>query len=523
MGTGRLSQNEEDGMGLAGEHDYAIIDMKEFGDQQYFLIKNPWSEGTSWKGHVFFKRPVIEVQERISGLDIADKPSSHEEYHLPLSPGTFWMGLNDVFQTFESIYLNWNPRLFSHKKLIHFTWDLSTFSSSEGAYESNPQYVVCSKEGGTVWLLLGRHFATCAKKSASTVLESESGFVSLCAFEKCSERVTLSDGASSRSPFVDSPNSLLKLELSAARPCTVVVCEQDLPRSRNGFTLSAYSLASLSIFEAQEKFTHSISRHGAWTTTTAGGNASSPLYYTNPQFSLCLSDASDLELILQSPTEGLPIHLKLIWANGSHVHTLRSKDVVGDSSEYRKGFAVARISNVEAGVYTIICSTFERGQLGRFVLRVKSMSICALEKVSTVFAGRFVTKAPLASFRLGSCRLHAPLRSQRLTRVSMVARCFSDSLASNRSTLTPMRLSFVYGQGSMQRTLECSGEGEYQDGGAGLQCPQVDIQPPMCEDRGVWVVVERLALPGLRSNEFVDVELTSDAPIEVEHWMSDGG
>ncbi len=52
VGTGKLSQCEEQGLGLAGEHDYAILDLKEQGGQQLLLVKNPWSEGTAWRGHI---------------------------------------------------------------------------------------------------------------------------------------------------------------------------------------------------------------------------------------------------------------------------------------------------------------------------------------------------------------------------------------------------------------------------------------------------------------------------------------
>ena len=41
LGTGRLNNNEEEALGLAGEHDYAVLDIKENGAEKLFLLKNP--------------------------------------------------------------------------------------------------------------------------------------------------------------------------------------------------------------------------------------------------------------------------------------------------------------------------------------------------------------------------------------------------------------------------------------------------------------------------------------------------
>ncbi|KAK5277498.1 cysteine protease, partial [Cryomyces antarcticus] len=94
MGTGKISNRAERETGLAGEHDYAILDMKEVGDQKLFLIKNPWCEGTSWRGSI--TKPTAEIDGD------ATAQSTHEllNVHAELTPGTFWMDLNNVIQHF---------------------------------------------------------------------------------------------------------------------------------------------------------------------------------------------------------------------------------------------------------------------------------------------------------------------------------------------------------------------------------------------------------------------------------------
>ena len=522
IGTGKLTNSEEEATGLVGEHDYAIIDMKEYKDQQVFLVKNPWSEGTTWKGHTVFRESMIGIEETAS-LSISHDETSDGDRDFPLPPGTFWMGLNDVFQSFESIYLNWNPSLFSFKEDVHFNWDLSLNTSAEGSVETNPQYVICSEVGGIVWLLLSRHFTSnyqppSAERQNSSSKNPEPGFIALFSSNNGGDRVISSEEATTHGPYVDSPNTLLKLELLAVRPATIVVAEQALPRSRNQFTLTAFSIESLSLDATRENFTHSVSQQGVWSALTAGGNASGLSYHTNPQFSLCLAETSDLRIVLECLTENLPVHVKLIWAKGEQVQSLASRDVVGDSGEYRKGFAFAKLHGVQAGVYTIVCSTFEQGQLGSFALRVKSRSMCTLKKIWVASAGRFVTRTHVAALTPGIPKLLAPIFSQRLNRVSAVARPRGNRFGPNRGVNSPLKLSFEHGQGPSRRILGNSIEDEYLDSQAGVHSPEVGIQPNMCEAAGVWLVIERLAHSSLEGDEYVNVEVLSDGPIEVHGW-----
>lgn len=522
IGTGRLNEREEQSTGLVGEHDYAIIDMEETEGRRLFLVKNPWSEGTTWKGGLNNKSGSINNR---GGLTVHGPGNSNLSLSKEsrLTPGTFWMGLSDVFQSFESMYLNWNPGLLSFREDIHFTWDLALSRSPGGSFASNPQFEIRSTLGGSVWLLLSRHFKTISPvpdddaSEPALMLGTDHGFISLYAFDRNGEKVFLSDGAKIRGTYVDSPNTLVKLELPSGSPYTVVVSEQDLPRSDYNFTLSAFSLHPLTINEARDKYTTCTLRKGAWTSTSSGGNASSALYYMNPQFSIRLPTASDVSLLLDS-AEYLPVHVKLVWANGNAVTSITVRDIVGDSGEYRKGYAFAEISKVQAGTYTIVCSTFETGQLGTFTLRIGTMSGCTVERVFSAEAGRLLANVPTASFSPGVYRLLAPLVCHRITRVSVITRGRQHKSATMRGTASPLKLAVEYGQGSTKEILVVSGEDEFLEIQSGIRTKDIDIHPNMCDGRGLWVVVHRLGHSGPQNNEEVDVEVLSDTPVEVGMW-----
>lgn len=193
IGTGKLTELEQQGLGLVSEHDYAILDLKEVQGRRQFLLKNPWAGA----------EPLIQssLTADLGSLGLNDKP--------PLSPGTFWMDCEQVLQNFENLYLNWNPGLFKHREDIHFTWDLSHGRVIAGCFVKNPQFSISSDSGGTVWLLLGKHFKTDHQEFNTGESENETGFISIYIFQADGRRVSLSDGALHRGPYVDSPNTLI--------------------------------------------------------------------------------------------------------------------------------------------------------------------------------------------------------------------------------------------------------------------------------------------------------------------------
>lgn len=524
LGTGRFNEREEDEIGLVGEHDYAVIDMEETESRRSILVKNPWSEGTIWKGGLNYGSHFVDNKDYPKTQQFEDSTLSISKAGS-LAPGTFWMSMNDVFQSFESMYLNWNPNLFASCEDIHFDWNLAGLRSPIGSFGSNPQFRVRSTVAGSIWVLLSRHFTTISQILGDNTNNSmpmpgiEHGFMSLNIFDSDGYKVILSDGAKLRGTYVDSPNTLAKFDLPSSKWYTVVVSEQDLPASAYSFTLSVFSLHPVIIKEAQDKYSHYTLRKGAWSSSSSGGNASSFIYHINPQFSIRLPAASDISFLLES-TERFPVHVKLVWANGKAVSSITTRDIVGDTGEYRKGYAFAELSKVQAGTYTIVCSTFETGQLGPFTLRIGTMLDCIVEQVQSAEAGRLILDMPTASFAPGVNCLLAPLICDRITRVSMVARRRQSNSASMRGISSPMKLAVEYGQGPTSRVLVVSGEDEFLEIPPLIRTKDIDVSPGMCHIRGLWVVIYRVAFFGPQNDEEINVELLSDEPVKVGTWIT---
>lgn len=516
LGTGRLSHKEEKELGLAGEHDYAILDMKEIGSQRMMLVKNPWCDGMVWKGS------RTRTQNLSAGSWGQDMHDALPEDALPPS-GTFWMTFEDVTQNFESLYANWNPGLFMYRQDHHFSWTIPTIKSP-GSFIHNPQYSVTCKRQGMVWIMLSRHFTTqeheIVKSNPAAALSASSalGFISLYIFEASGRRVYLSDNAAHRGAFVDSPQTLARLEVAPSTSYTVVVAQQGLPLPRYSFTLSFFSRSQLLVEEAEDNFPHCTTLTGSWTSRTAGGNASSPTYPNNPQFSISIPSQSDLTLVLETDQEELAVHAKMVWAGGRRVTTVTSKDIVGGSGDYRRGCAFASLQSVAAGNYTIVCSTFEAGQTGNFTLRVGCATACVVKSILAETAGRLSHRLPQLTFRDGNNRMLAPLTVFRMTTLRIVVRNGSDGSSRSRPSL---KLSLEKGQGPNKTILDVSGDGTFSDSPMGIRTTDVNITPAMSQPGGLWIVVERLG--GSNDPDEVNVEVLSDSPVKIEPWGTGDG
>ncbi|KAM5345569.1 hypothetical protein ACJ41O_011430 [Fusarium nematophilum] len=517
LGTGRISAEEEDILGLIGEHDYAVMDLDVVGDSRRLLVKNPWCNGPVWRGagsHV----PPSNVDES------ALQPTDPESANSPLAAGSFWMSLEDVLQHFESMYLNWNPGLFSQRQDHHFTWSMPSPKLTSSLVR-NPQYSLQSINGGPVWILVSRHFMDAeleiARNRTDTMaaVSGQLGFMSILVFDNNGYRVQVSDGEVYRGPYVDSPQTLARLDTIPSKRYTIVIDQHEFPLPSYTLTLSLFSQDPLRVKEAQDAMAYSKEVTATWTRRTAGGNAACATYLMNPQYKLSLARPSPLSILLSTDIQDVHIHVDLVWAQGKRVRALKARDLAGSSGEYRRGCAVANIPQVDAGVYTVVCSAFDAGQLADFALRVSSMVPVTLEPVPSDAAGRL--RKTLNPFTLsdGEEVRRAQLSVSWLTRMSVSARSVMgpgrDSNSRPSSTLM-VRLSVVHGWDPERSTVAVSGEGDYQELKSVVRTPEVDMEPARIHREGMWLVVESMGTH--QAGECIELEVHSDAPVNVRHW-----
>jgi calpain-7 len=533
-GTGRMSSRQERELGLEGQHSYVVLDMKETDHDRLLLVKNPWVEGKGWKG----PRPSA-VAALDSSTISGDSRSSVESYHrdsVPTQdrphPTTFWIGLEQVIQHFESLYLNWNPGLFKHRQDIHFEWNIDQQPSPGGCIVKHPQFSFCAKSNGPVWFLLSRHFrdAPTGVKDDSDAFndgsirpesqvdstgEHPKGYMSIYV---CSsghgERLYMKETYLESSDYVTTPQCLLRWDVEANTIYTVVIDQDDLPPSAYSFSLCAFSNSLIALEPAIQRYPLQKIEEGAWTRQSAGGSTSSSRYFENPQYSLEVRERGALAILLTSNHEH-PMHVKLALGHGKRIYRLQSRDVLVDSGNHRTGCVLAEIKDLQPGFYTIICSLFEAGRFGEYSLRVDSTSNVALKQIPRDGAGLLSTKLSPACFGAHVHKVAAPMLPHRLASYTIVTRFLKAT--SPRSTdlgmlaRSPLRFSVELGRGPERKFVIASENGEYTDA-ATVRSESVNIDSSLAQQGDLYLVLDRLSGPGGPVEEWYDVEIYTDAP-----------
>ncbi|EFY87495.1 calpain-7 [Metarhizium acridum CQMa 102] len=478
LGTGRISAEEEEVMGLIGEHDYAVENLDTSGSSRRLLIKNPWCDAPSmtalgWLGSA----SSTLIKPPNTGL------STERLAHDPNSSSRLWVAFEDVAQHFESMYLNWNPALFACRKDHHFSWELP--AKVYGASLSrNPQFSVTSPSAGTIWVLVSRHFVDAEldiareRRDSMAAAARQLGFMSISVFENDGKKLQICGGEIYRGP-------------------------------------------PLEVGEALESMSHFTEQLGAWTRRTAGGNASCGTFFQNPQYRLSVKSSSPLSILLCADANDIHVHVDLIWAQGRRVTAVRVKDLVASSGEYRRGCAVADIAMLEPGVYTLVCSTFEASQLGNFSVRVASMVPTTIAPIPADGAGSLLTKLPHVHLAEGDERFRLPVNVSWLTRASVSLH--SSATSQLGSKMQPpssqmVRVSVVHGWGPEQVTIAVSGDNEFQDPRSTIRTPQFDMEPKRIRKDGLWMLIESIGSHGVALT--IDGEILSDSPVRIGSWES---
>ncbi|PSN62418.1 cysteine proteinase [Corynespora cassiicola Philippines] len=528
LGTGKMEARQERDVGLEGQHSYAVLDMMETDEDKLLLIKNPWIEGKGWKG----PRPLIPAAatEPQGGMNLHrsdSKPSTKNPY-----PATFWLGLDQVIQHFESLYVNWNPGLFFYREDIHFEWEIPGQPPPGTCIVKNPQFSFASKakKEEEIWFLLSRHFRDApdhdkrksdnfndgsvrptSPDSALAVNEATKGYMSIYVCNGHGKRIYMKDMYYDSTPYVTTPQCLLRFKAAPNETYTVVIDQEDLPPSPYRFTLSAFSTERLSLEHAAESYEFTKEVRGEWTRETAGGVVGSVKYFQNPQWTLHLKERGSLAIMMTSNHESNPLHVKLVLGHGKRVYKLQSRDIIVDSGDHRTGCVLAQTRDLLPGIYTVICSLFDPGRTGDYTLRIDSTSHVALTPIPRDGAGLILNRIGTATFEPHVTKLVAPMYIHRLASFTALTHLLNTP---NPQSRCPLRLSIESGRGPDRHFHIASENGEYVDAMT-VRCESVNLDPmelaPVADD--TWLVLHRIEGTARRPQPVTyDVEILTDVP-----------
>ncbi|KAF9152216.1 calpain 7, partial [Actinomortierella ambigua] len=442
IATGHLSEEDADRLGLVPTHAYAVLDLKEIRGLRLMQVKNPWSH-KRWKGpysHLDAKHWTDQLKAELN----FDQLSA-----LKTDDGIFWIDYDSVCTNFDTIHINWNLETLNYRAVIHAPWP-SNYGPKRDNYNLgyNPQFSLTTHVKGTrpasMWLLLSKHItmteenrdfitlhvfegqkpqqtsassspigdpATTAtvlkqlgyQQCAPLTLSTSPSLSSLPdgmvlagaeAEEELGQRIYYEGNSLVKGMYVNSPHILVRFEVPPGKHNFTIVLSQHVKLRDLHFTLRAYAMCQFTMREIPKKYPIERSYEGAWTEETAGGCSYNAGFYNNPQFHLAVpvlpapQKTTAVLLMLESPKD-YAAHIQIVNSNGKRVSSVWTKDIVAQSGEYRHGFCYCEMNELRPGVYTVIVSTFEPGQTGKYKLIVQSIIDLPLTPIPIEGAGMF--------------------------------------------------------------------------------------------------------------------------------------
>ncbi|EUC62418.1 calpain-like protease palB, putative [Rhizoctonia solani AG-3 Rhs1AP] len=343
---------------LIAAHNYAIVGLEDDGTTQNLKVLNPWRRTDASEG---------------GGL-------------LTISWGL-------VCNLFESVYLNWDPNLFPHSKVIHGIWREPTDASGEHSASNhhyrlrytNPE-VVTDSPSPEIWVLLTRHVLS---------KETKADYIALHHFSHTEAgRLPRADQVPNKGTYSDSPHILTRIKHVPSEEVISLIAAREGSGPETGYTFSIYSHASIEIEAVSKVLGYIKTTKGAFTSKSAGGNASLPTFMNNPQYSVRIggtTKSSRGQVPLKLTIEGartLPLNIKLVWSGGKRVSDVVAGDIVLDSGAYNFGLACTE-GEVQPGDYTLVVSSFRAGQQGEYVFRVECDANAEITQLPAEGAGMF--------------------------------------------------------------------------------------------------------------------------------------
>ncbi|KAF8706611.1 Calpain large subunit, domain III, partial [Rhizoctonia solani] len=350
LGTGETVTSEDRWKDiLIAAHNYAIVGLEDDGTTQNLKVLNPWRRTDASQG---------------GGL-------------LTISWGL-------VCNLFESVYLNWDPNMFSHSRVIHGMWRPPTDESGEHSASnhhyrlrySNPN-VFSGSQPPEIWVLLTRHVLS---------KETKADFIALHHFSH-----TEAGGL----PRADQVPNKIRIKDTPSDEIISLIAARDGSGPETGYTLSIYSHAKIEIEAITKVLGYIKTAKGNFTSKSAGGNASLPTFMNNPQYRVRIGNGTEGgsrgRVPVKLTVEGartLPLNMKLVWSGGKRVSDVVAGDVILDSGAYNFGLACTE-GEVQSGDYTLVLSSFRAGQQGEYALRVECDASVEISLLPPEGAGMF--------------------------------------------------------------------------------------------------------------------------------------
>ncbi|KAH7098311.1 cysteine proteinase [Auriculariales sp. MPI-PUGE-AT-0066] len=401
---------------------------------------------------------------------------------------------DEVCAHFDSIYLSWDPTIYSHTQLLHGY--LTSFTSEQGPSLNHRIRVAFSADstnhnGDELLVLLTRHFPP----SKDTPLP----FVAIHALEN------------SLMSSKDTRQLAARVALPLGDGLITFVASRQAPAAADGdnvecaFSLSLFCGRAVSIVPEPSKPLYTKKIEASFNSRNAGGSPLHSTFMNNPQWCLKFQpgprehgrNTKSLLRLTVEASRGLPLNITVVWGSSKRITDIIEGDVVLDSGTYRYGLASVN-NEVEISTYTIIVSAFAPKSIGPFSLTVESSIAFALDPIAQEGSGMYES-VERGSWSLDTAgggpssgryhlnpryELNMPSPTRIIARLQLATR-----LANAALNLTV----FTYDPKTKTLGREVATSGAYAESLSGALIPETNLPP------GRYVLVPSTYATGVRS------------------------
>ncbi|GMK56635.1 hypothetical protein CspeluHIS016_0304750 [Cutaneotrichosporon spelunceum] len=307
---------------------------------------------------------------------------------------SFTMSWDEVCSKFHTLNLNWDPALLPVTAERHWSWPKPVGDADESlSLRSSPRYRITatpSEPDAEVWLLLSQH-----RNSKDVPLDD----IALHVFRDHRSRVgadlsrLVAPTHEQENPYTNALHTLVRYPLREGQNVLSAVPSRDRGLLQTGFTLRAFASPGTQLQLSRVGLTvpYSEEVRGALTKRTAGGHPGYPSHSKNPQYKLVVERKGTLRLTLKGAAE-LAWNVKLLWG-AERVFELSAEAIVAASGPYSYGMAYCEVDDVEAGMYTVLVSSYERDE-GTYALTVEASVPVSLVPIPQEGAGMYARTIP---------------------------------------------------------------------------------------------------------------------------------
>lgn len=376
MATGSLSTVDENRTGLVPTHAYAVLDLRCINNVKLLKLKNPWSH-VRWRGNF----SELDTRNWTAELKTALKFNPYDA--KAFDNGIFWIDYDSVVRYFDVFYMNWNPELFTFTYCVHKSWCAGVGPVKDNYnIGDNPQFCldVHNNKTGAVWILLSRHITEIDD------FRENKEYITVLVYKNNGKKVFYPGDPK---PYIDgirinSPHYLCKIILDEDSPryFTLVVSQFEKTNTIY-YTLRTYSTCEFTLMEFVDRDSHMETVEGKWTASSSGGCKNYPnTYKNNPVYQLEVTSNhsnNHLTIDMKGPKQySIGVEVRLVKLN-DEMETAKFKSL--SSGDYRNGFVILEIDDVQSGLYHLIPSTFYPEQEGPFILTVRCTSPITLRHI----------------------------------------------------------------------------------------------------------------------------------------------